>query len=52
MGLLIMKTLLWEDVIQHIRMQQCPCFVEVAFIPTTRIPNFIANEEGQDGGQC
>ncbi len=52
MGPLMMKTLLWEVVIQHTKMQQGPCFVEVAFISTIQVPNFITNEEGQDGGQC
>jgi hypothetical protein len=46
------EDLLWEVVIWHIRMQQGPCFVEVALIPTTRMFNFIVGEEGQDGEQC
>jgi hypothetical protein len=33
-------------------MQQSPCLVEVAFIPTTQVLDFIASEGGKDGGQC
>jgi hypothetical protein len=33
-------------------MQQGPCLVEVAFIPTTKMLDFIASEESKDGGQC
>jgi hypothetical protein len=44
------EDLLWEIIIQHIRMQQGPRLVEVAFIPTTRVLDFIASEEGKDGG--
>jgi hypothetical protein len=33
-------------------MQQGPCFVEIAFIPTTQVLDFITSEEGKDGGQC
>jgi hypothetical protein len=46
------EDLLWEVIIQHTRMQQGPCFVEVAFISTTRVLDFIVGEEGKDGGQC
>ncbi len=44
------EDLLWEVIIQHIKVQQGPHLVEVAFIPTTRLLDFIANEEGKDGG--
>jgi hypothetical protein len=30
-------------------MQQGPCFVEVAFISTTQVLDFIVGEEGKDG---
>jgi len=33
-GLFDHEDLLWEVAIQHIRMQQGPCLVEVTFIPT------------------
>jgi hypothetical protein len=33
-------------------MQQSPCLVEVAFIPTTQVLDFIAGEGGKDGGRC
>jgi len=33
-------------------MQQGPCLVEVAFIPTTQVFDFITGEKGKDGGQC
>jgi hypothetical protein len=33
-------------------MQQGPCFIEVIFIPTTRVLDFIVGEEGKNGGQC
>jgi hypothetical protein len=35
-------------------MQQDPCLVEVAFIPTIWVLDFIASKkfEAQDGGQC
>jgi hypothetical protein len=33
-------------------MQQGPCLVEVTFVPTTRVLDFIAGEEGKNGGQC
>jgi hypothetical protein len=46
------ENLLWEIIIRHTRMQQGLCLVEVAFIPTTRILDFIASEKGKDGGQC
>jgi hypothetical protein len=44
--------LLWEIVIQHTGMQQGPHLVEVAFIPTTWMFDFIVSEEGKDGGWC
>ncbi len=40
------EDLMWEVAIQHIGMQQSPRLVEVTFIPTTRVFDFI------DGGQC
>jgi hypothetical protein len=43
---------LWEVIIWHIGMEQGPCLVEVAFIPTTRVLDFIVSEEGKDSGQC
>ncbi len=45
---------LGEVVIWHIGMQQDPCLVEVAFIPTIWVLDFIASKkfEAQDGGQC
>jgi len=33
-------------------MQQNPCLVEVAFIPTTRMLDFVASEGSKDGGRC
>jgi hypothetical protein len=39
------EDLLWKVVIRHIRMQQGPHFVEVAFIPTTQVLDFIASEK-------
>jgi hypothetical protein len=42
--------LMWEIPIQHIRMQQGPCLVGVAFIATTQVLDFITSEEGKDGG--
>jgi len=46
------ENLLWEVIIQHIRMQQSPCLVEVTFIPTTQVLDFIVGEKGKNGGQC
>jgi hypothetical protein len=46
------EDLLWEVVIQHTRMQQGLRFVEVTFIPTTQMHDFIVGDEGKDGGQC
>jgi hypothetical protein len=44
------EDLLWEVIIRHTKMQQGPRLVEVAHIPTTRVLDFIASEEGKDGG--
>jgi hypothetical protein len=33
-------------------MQQGPLLVEVAFIPITRMLDFIVGEGGKDGGRC
>ncbi len=33
-------------------MQQGPCLVNIAFIPTTWVTHFVISEEGQDGGKC
>jgi hypothetical protein len=44
--------LLWEVVIWHTRMQQGLCLVEVVFTPSTWMFDFIADEEGKDGGRC
>jgi len=33
-------------------MQQGPCLVKVAFIPTTWVFDFIVGKENQDGGKC
>jgi len=46
------EDLMWEVVIQHIGMQQGPYLVEVTFIPTIRVFDFIDGEEGKDGKQC
>ncbi len=43
---------LWEVIIRYIGTQQGLHLVEVAFIPTTRMLDFIASEEDKDGGQC
>jgi hypothetical protein len=43
--------LMREVVIWHNGLQQGPCLVEVAFIPTTQVFNFMV-DEGQDGGWC
>jgi hypothetical protein len=43
---------LWEVVIRNTKTQQGPCLVEVAFIPTTQMLDFITSEKGKDGGQC
>jgi hypothetical protein len=45
------EDLLWEVVIWHIGMQQGPHLVEVTFIFTTWVLNFIAGEEGKDSGR-
>jgi hypothetical protein len=44
--------LLWEVVIWYIGMQQSPCLVKVAFIPTFWMLDFIVGEEGKDGEWC
>jgi hypothetical protein len=46
------EDLLWEVIVQHIGIQHGPCLVEVAFIPTIRMLDFITGEEGKDDGQC
>ncbi len=48
------EDLLGEVVIWHIGMQQGLCLVEVAFIPTICVLDFIVGEtfEGQGGGWC
>jgi hypothetical protein len=43
--------LLWEVIIWHIGMQQGPRLVEVTFIPTIWMVDFITSEEGKGGGQ-
>jgi hypothetical protein len=45
------EDLLWEVVIRYIRMQQGPRLVEVAFIPTIQMLDFIAGG-GKYGGRC
>jgi hypothetical protein len=51
-GFFYHEDLLWEVVIQHVRMQHGPCLVEVAFILTIRMFDFIAGEKGQDDERC
>jgi hypothetical protein len=51
-GLFDHEDLLWEVIMQHTRMLQGPHLVEVAFIPTIRVLDFIVGEEGKDGGRC
>jgi len=46
------QDLLWEIIIRHTGMQQNPCLVKVALIPTIRMLDFIASEEGKNGGRC
>ncbi len=48
------EDLLGEVVIWHIGMQQGPCLIEVAFIPTIWVLDFIVGEtfEGQGAGRC
>ncbi len=40
------EDLLWEIIIWHIRMQQGPRLIEVAFIPTIQVFDFIVGGEG------
>ncbi len=40
------EDLLWEIIIWHTRMQQGPHLVEVAFIPTIQVLDFIVGGKG------
>jgi hypothetical protein len=51
MGLLIMKICFGKSSFDTLGCNKGPNLVEVAFILTTRVFDFIVDEEGKDGGK-
>jgi hypothetical protein len=50
MGLLIMKICCGKLSFNTLGCHKGPSLVEVTFIPTTQVLDFIVGEEGKDGG--